>query len=815
MHIDHVNVVHDNGMVIHEAWQPYPDADVAQQINIQRMATTDLLTTEYNKDREGQMTTSSGRVVRPTEGHPLRVHDDNEARRRLTAIDARLGSIVARPLPTANHNEEGTRFENGSYFPPQTTVDGYDDLGLDGPDPDWTAVADVNDQPDDSNESDEDHVGKAKTGRNKKEPNYHVDHDNYGGDWEYKPETDPVEEVTRTRKVTKKEKENGKTDTVEWVLQPDGILQDARTQPRTTASVINYPRDMAKITPIGLFRHMMPAFMVTMREMCKFFNENKAAKFPVIDLGMLGTLMGLYILMPYYGNVKTMFATSIQPNSLALPNNFGALYGVGRDLFKHWRSLAVLNYYKATDGDGNPNPDPWCFQSKYWARLRADRPTKIHAGWLITIDEMMCAWKGRVSKAAYYVKGFLPHLSFVPRKPEPLGAEAKTLHCSKTRIMFGAEFEKGKAVMPKLDHGPSGRTTGGLKQHPHTVAVQLRAVAPFVGSGRVLVGDAWFGTWDAAMALMKAGMHTVLKMKGKSALFPYKELETFTPKGIGNSVVYQAKVKGKLIPVYAMGVMAGQGRVNMFLTTNGTSHLVDRKEFTVIDDVTHKVVHLSYPRNSVDQTFSAGQPGCDVHNKLRQWSLGIERCCPVRGFEQRAFQTGLGCLVVDTFLAARLTRLKGLYKRTDLAKFVKALGLALLKNPWRSLAHKAKCVPLHELAIRVQRRSANQLAELQNISNEVPHSKHVSMNKGRAPGAPYKSAWCVICNTKSSWICKTCRQPVCKIRNECIHEHAADPTLNNRSTTPRSTGARRTRSESPPDGQQGRNVRQCLVALPR
>ena len=58
--------------------------------------------------------------------------------------------------------------------------------------------------------------------------------------------------------------------------------------------------------------------------MCKFFNENKAAKFPVIDLGMLGTPLGLYTLitlMPYYGNVATVFATSIQPNSLALPNN--------------------------------------------------------------------------------------------------------------------------------------------------------------------------------------------------------------------------------------------------------------------------------------------------------------------------------------------------------------------------------------------------------------------------------------------------------------------------------------------------------------
>ena len=171
---------------------------------------------------------------------------------------------------------------------------------------------------------------------------------------------------------------------------------------------------------------------------------------------------------------------------------------------------------------------------------------------------------------------------------------------------------------------------------------------------------------------------------------------------------------------------------------------------------------------------------------------------------------------MDTFLATQLTRLKGIYKPTDLTKCTKDLGHALLKNPWRSLEHKSKCVSIFDMAIRVQQRSANQLAALQDVCNEVPHTRLVSLNaRGRSVNGNYLQGWCAICNSKTAWVCKTCRMPICKVRTECMAVHKVKPTMNRRSSTPRSTGAARSRSESPPDGQQGRNVRPRIADLPR
>ena len=47
-------------------------------------------------------------------------------------------------------------------------------------------------------------------------------------------------------------------------------------------------------------------------------------------------------------------------------------------------------------------------------------PLTITVG--LTVDESMIAWKGNSG-----VAGAVPHLSFVKRKPEPLGVEIKTV----------------------------------------------------------------------------------------------------------------------------------------------------------------------------------------------------------------------------------------------------------------------------------------------------------------------------------------------------------------------------------------------------
>lgn len=63
-----------------------------------------------------------------------------------------------------------------------------------------------------------------------------------------------------------------------------------------------------------------------------------------------------------------------------------------------------------------------------WARVRgaswgfnAKRRAMFNQPSIIVMDESMCAWCPQASKT-----GGLPHISFIMRKPEPLGTEFKT-----------------------------------------------------------------------------------------------------------------------------------------------------------------------------------------------------------------------------------------------------------------------------------------------------------------------------------------------------------------------------------------------------
>jgi len=47
--------------------------------------------------------------------------------------------------------------------------------------------------------------------------------------------------------------------------------------------------------------------------------------------------------------------------------------------------------------------------------------------------------------------GNLPHLSYILRKPEPLGTEFKNVCCSKTGVLLFLEVQKGKDVMANAE----------------------------------------------------------------------------------------------------------------------------------------------------------------------------------------------------------------------------------------------------------------------------------------------------------------------------------------------------------------------------
>jgi hypothetical protein len=72
------------------------------------------------------------------------------------------------------------------------------------------------------------------------------------------------------------------------------------------------------------------------------------------------------------------------------------------------------------------------------ARLRENCP-----GSSLTPDEMMLEWKGKSGN------GGLPHLSFIKRKPQPLGTELKSVCEGTFGICMFIEIQKGKIRMAR------------------------------------------------------------------------------------------------------------------------------------------------------------------------------------------------------------------------------------------------------------------------------------------------------------------------------------------------------------------------------
>ena len=53
----------------------------------------------------------------------------------------------------------------------------------------------------------------------------------------------------------------------------------------------------------------------------------------------------------------------------------------------------------------------------------------------------------------------------------------------------------------------------------------LRLTKRWAGSGRVVIGDAWFGSYRTAVALLQQGLFFVGNVKNAHKRFPKKELK--------------------------------------------------------------------------------------------------------------------------------------------------------------------------------------------------------------------------------------------------------------------------------------------------
>jgi hypothetical protein len=107
------------------------------------------------------------------------------------------------------------------------------------------------------------------------------------------------------------------------------------------------------------------------------------------------------------------------------------------------------------------------------------------SGILNVIDESMVQWAGATAG----------HITFLPRKPTPLGFLLLSMSCASSGVCIMAELCEGAEVDRLKAHVP---------EYGHRTAVTMRMCAPIAHKSKTLVADAWFGSVKCAVVLRES-----------------------------------------------------------------------------------------------------------------------------------------------------------------------------------------------------------------------------------------------------------------------------------------------------------------------
>jgi hypothetical protein len=174
------------------------------------------------------------------------------------------------------------------------------------------------------------------------------------------------------------------------------------------------------------------------------------------------------------------------------------LFEISRNRFQDLTALYPYAFIgpETTTRVWNGAQDPWYPIIDHVNGYNTNRTLRIAASKEKTVDETMSPFMPQTTK-----RGGLPHLSFVKRKPKPLGSEFKTVACAKTGVMLHLEIQRGKEPMKHCKF---------VNELAATAACTLRLGLATKHCGQlsnddtpkdVFYGDSWFASVKTAVAM--------------------------------------------------------------------------------------------------------------------------------------------------------------------------------------------------------------------------------------------------------------------------------------------------------------------------
>ena len=298
----------------------------------------------------------------------------------------------------------------------------------------------------------------------------------------------------------------------------------------------------------------------------------------------------------------------------------------------------------------------------------------------------------------------LPNMSFVLRKPEPLGTEMKCVCDGDTGVMLYLEIQKGKEPMRAAPFakelgvcGACGvRLGAGSARRVHTA----EAASEGAGSGgrwipcdgQTCFGDSYFASAAAANA-HACGIGGPRQQFGGPVKIAHRNFpKAFIEEKMkdwpgGTTLVLKAQYKdqaGAQHELIAVGTKYNARKCVCFVFTSGFSTRKGRAYMSKFRDSLGNYCQREVPRPECVARYYAVSPKVDNHNQRRQFLLALEKAWLPKGEGacwRRLYSTVLGICVVDAHLLCEHFlpvghRLKGLTTK----QFANQVAGALVGN---------------------------------------------------------------------------------------------------------------------------------------
>ena len=222
---------------------------------------------------------------------------------------------------------------------------------------------------------------------------------------------------------------------------------------------------------------------------------------------------------------------------------------------------------------------------------------------------------------------------WIIRKPRPVENEFKTLCDGSSKVVLHIEFYEGKDIMRQKKY---------VKEFGATTACTLRLSEYWKNSGRIVIGDSWFGSVKTAVQLMlKNGLYSILLVKTAHKNFPKRELgEAKAVLERGERVSAESSIEGvDLLAVRFKDLKEKQFISTCSSSTEGPPRITKH--------------HGEVTRPQVAADYLAHAAGIDIHNHVRQGKNCFEDVWQTKSSHIRQYAGILSFLFSNAYLASK------------------------------------------------------------------------------------------------------------------------------------------------------------------